>query len=152
MTANLNRLTTIVVSNYVEANALAANDLADLIHKVRAALGGVSSTVEAAPEAAPVRKLTAAQIRKSITPDALISFEDGKSYKTLKRHLTGHGLTPASYREKWGLGQDYPMVAPAYSAARSAMAKSIGLGAKGRGQAPAAPTKAKKAAKKSEAV
>lgn len=71
---------------------------------------------------------------------ALICFEDGKSYKTLKRHLSIRGLTPADYRAKWGLPSDYPMVAPSYSVSRSQMAKSIGLGRKA-----AAPTKARRA-------
>ena len=83
-----------------------------------------------------------AEIRKSITPDGLISFEDGRSYKTLKRHLSIRGLTPAQYREKHGLPADYPMTAPAYSAARSALAKSLGLGQKGR-TAKAAPKRGK---------
>ena len=81
-------------------------------------------------------KLTGAQIRKSITPDALISFEDGKPYKTRKRHLGTKGLSFAAYQEKWGLPKDYPTVAPNYSAARSAMAKSLGLGNRRRTLAP----------------
>jgi predicted transcriptional regulator len=79
-----------------------------------------------------VVKATPAQIRKSITRDALISFEDGKPYKTLKRHLTTFGLTIEQYRAKWGLPADYPTVAPSYSEARSAMAKALGLGQGGR--------------------
>lgn len=75
-------------------------------------------------------KLTRAQINKSITPDALISFEDNRGYKTLKRHLSSRGLTPQQYREKRGLPGDYPMTAPSYSEARSSMAKSLGLGRK----------------------
>ena len=85
-------------------------------------------------------------MRKSITPDGLISFEDGKSYKTLKRHLSGHDLTPEQYREKWGLPRDYPMVAPNYSAARSQMAKSLGLGQMGKGRAAKAPVKGRRGA------
>lgn len=73
---------------------------------------------------------SAGDIRASITPDALVSFEDGKHYKTLKRHLAGRGLTPVAYREKWGLPPDYPMVAPNYSAVRSALARANGLGRK----------------------
>ena len=84
-----------------------------------------------ASEPEPI-KLTAAQIRKSVTPDALISFEDGKPYKTLKRHLTTRGLTLAEYKTKWGLPTDYPTTAPSYSARRSEMAKSLGLGSGGR--------------------
>lgn len=76
----------------------------------------------------PASQLNPVQVRKSITPDALISFEDGKPYRTLRLHLASRGLTPEAYREKWGLPTDYPMVAPNYSAVRSQMAKSIGLG------------------------
>jgi predicted transcriptional regulator len=72
--------------------------------------------------------------KKAIKPDYIISFEDGKQYKSMKRHLTGRGLTPAQYREKWGLPKDFPMVAPNYSAARSEMAKNLGLGQQGRGK------------------
>jgi len=75
-----------------------------------------------------VQKASRSQIRKSITPDALISFEDGKGYRTLRLHLASRGFTPESYREKWGLPADYPMVAPNYSAQRSQMAKDAGLG------------------------
>ena len=78
------------------------------------------------------RKLTPAQIRRSIREDVLISFEDGKPYKQLKRHLSSHGLTPHAYREKWGLPPDYPMTAPSYSAQRSALAKAAGLGKRTR--------------------
>jgi predicted transcriptional regulator len=67
-------------------------------------------------------------IRRSITPDFLICLEDGKRFKSIRRHLAGHGLTPAQYREKWGLPSDYPMVAPNYAAQRSALAKTMGLG------------------------
>lgn len=69
--------------------------------------------------------------KKAIKPDGIISFEDGKSYKSMKRHLTGRGLTPQQYREKWGLPKEFPMVAPNYAAARSELAKRLGLGQKG---------------------
>lgn len=78
-------------------------------------------------------KLSAAEIRKSITPDALISFIDGKPYKTLKRHLTTHGLDPAGYRAKYGLPADYPIVSEKYSAARSELARTLGLGQSRKG-------------------
>lgn len=78
------------------------------------------------------------QIKKSITPEGLISFMDGKRYKTLKRHLTTHGLSPESYRVRFGLPHDYPMVASDYAAQRSALAKSIGLG-RVSAEVPAAP-------------
>ena len=74
---------------------------------------------------------SAAQIRKSINPDGIVSFIDGKTYKTLKRHLTSRGLDPKSYRARYGLPADYPMVAPSYAAQRSALAKTIGLGVPG---------------------
>ena len=97
-----------------------------------AAVGMGTSESQAAGAAAPERdKATAAQIRKSITPDALLSFEDGKSYKTLKRHLTLRGLSPADYRDRWGLPHTYPMTAPSYSARRSELARALGLGRKG---------------------
>lgn len=82
------------------------------------------------PETLADARRAAVDVRKSIMPDALVSFEDGKLYKTLKRHLAGRGLTPAAYREKWGLPPDYPMVAPNYSAVRSALARANGLGRK----------------------
>ncbi len=94
-----------------------------------------------AEEAQKPTKMTSAQVRKSITPDALISFEDGRPYKTLRRHLAGRGLSPEQYREKYGLPNDYPMVSPNYSAMRSEMAKNLGLGQRGaqaRGKAKAA--------------
>jgi predicted transcriptional regulator len=94
------------------------------------------------------QKLTAAQIRRSISPDVLISFEDGKPYKTLRRHLSVRGLSPEQYREKWGLPEDYPMVSPNYSATRSLMAKQLGLGGRDRtGAAPVAPARRRRATK-----
>jgi predicted transcriptional regulator len=127
-------LTTSVVAAYVENNAIAASELPALIKSVHAALGSLGAE---APEPDSVAKPTPSEIRRSVRPDALVSFEDGKSYKTLKRHLNTVGLTPGAYRTKWGLPGDYPMTAPNYSAARSALAKAAGLGRK-----IAAPTKA----------
>lgn len=97
---------------------------------------GAAPIAELAPVEEPTTtRATPAQIRKSITRDALVSFEDGRPYKSLKRHLSTRGLTPSQYREKWGLPSDYPMVAPSYSEARSALAKAAGLGQKsGRGK------------------
>jgi predicted transcriptional regulator len=130
-------LTADIVAAYVAANRVAAGDLPGLIQSVHGALSGAGAP--AAPEPVPgPEKVTAAQARKSITDAGLISFEDGRSYKSMKRHLSGRGLTPAQYREKWGLPSDYPMVAPAYAAQRSEMAKRIGLGQK-RSPAGAAP-------------
>ena len=117
-----------IVSAYVAHNSLAMSELPGLIGNVHAALSGLGKDAATNPPIAASDKATPAQIRKSITPGALISFIDGKSYKTLKRHLTVHGLDPRSYRERYGLPADYPMVAPSYAERRSALAKAIGLG------------------------
>ncbi len=124
-----------IVAAYVANNSIPAPELPKLIGSVHAALsglyGGTGSESNGAP-AETVEMPTAVQIRKSVTPDALISFVDGKRYKTLKRHLSKHGLNPYSYRAKFGLPADYPMVSSSYSEARSALAKNIGLGRPGR--------------------
>jgi len=115
-----------IVSAYVSNNSVSANDLAGLISDVHAALqrvgtGEVEIIVEPLKPAVP--------LKKSISPDFLICLEDGKKFKSLKRHLrTQYNLTPEQYREKWGLPADYPMVAPNYAAARSELAKQMGLG------------------------
>ncbi len=121
-------LTVDIVSAYVSNNHIQAVDLPALIGTVHAALGDLSKPAEQAE--APAEKLTPAQIRKSITPDALVSFIDGKSYKTLKRHLTKHGLDFQAYRQRFGLPADYPATAASYSAKRSELARSLGLGRK----------------------
>ena len=134
-TPTLTDLTTFIVTRYAAANTISANDLPTLIKSVYNGLATAGG-----PEAPAVEetvKPTAAQIRKSITPDALISFLDGKGYKTLKRHLTTNGLTIDGYKRRYGLPDSYPTTAPTYSAARSALAKSLGLGQGGR--KPAAP-------------
>ena len=136
-----------IVSAYVANNSTPASELPGLIQSVHAALTRLASGLaEPAPEEIH-EKATPAQIRKSVTPSGIVSFLDGRTYKTLKRHLTGHGLDPHSYRQRYGLPVDYPMVASDYAAQRSALAKSIGLGrvenrsedaqpkAKGRGKA-----------------
>ena len=118
-----------IVSAYTSKNSLPAGELPALIRNTYAALVGLSGEASAPPaETVTVEKPTPAQIRKSITPDALISFLDGKPYKTLKRHLSTHDLTPPTYRERYGLPNDYPMVAPNYAKMRSELAKTIGLG------------------------
>ena len=119
-------LTAEIVSAYVSNNSVRPADMAELIASTHAALSGLGKA--AAAEAPAAEKLTPSQIRKSITPDAIISFIDGKPYKTLKRHLTGNGLTIEEYRERFGLPRDYPSTAASYSARRSALAKSLGLG------------------------
>ncbi|MEE7478136.1 MULTISPECIES: MucR family transcriptional regulator [Methylobacterium] len=118
-----------IVAAYVSNNPVPAAELPALIGNVHAALVNLSggATASAAPEE-PVEQPSAAQIRKSITEGGIVSFIDGRSYKTLKRHLTKHGLTPQAYRQRYGLPADYPMVAPGYAAQRSALAKEIGLG------------------------
>jgi len=128
MAHRLKQLTAEIVSSYVEANKIAAADLPDLIQSTFAALGDVNQSAVEEPNS--VAKPTAAQIRKSITPDALISFIDGRPYRMLKRHLTTAGLTPAGYRARFGLPADYPITAVSYSAKRSALARSMGLGRK----------------------
>jgi predicted transcriptional regulator len=122
--AHPDELVTTIVSAYVSNNSVPKNDLPELINSVRAALNGGSAQKAAdAPQ-----KPTAAEIKKSVTPDALISFLDGKSYKSLRRHLTANGLSFNQYKEKFGLPKDYPAVAASYSAKRSELARSIGLG------------------------
>ena len=120
-----------IVAAYVSNNHLQPTELPSLIASVYAAVVGLSGTTAAQELVEEVEKPTPAQIRKSITDDGIVSFLDGKRYKTLKRHLTGHGLDPRSYRERYGLPADYPMVAPSYAAQRAAIAKQIGLGRPG---------------------
>jgi predicted transcriptional regulator len=127
--ADLIGMTADIVSAYVSNNQVAPNAVPAMIASVHQALAGAIRT--APPEPEPLTP--AVPIRKSITPDHLISLEDGRPYKSLKRHLsTKYGLTPAQYREKWGLPTDYPMVAPNYAKARSDLAKAAGLGQGGR--------------------
>ena len=116
-----------MVAAFVSNNPLPKSELPALIHAVHSAV----ERLAAGPESAPAEveaKAPAVPIRRSITPDFLICLDDGKRFKSLRRHLSGLGLTPAQYREKWNLPSDYPMVAPNYAAHRSALAKKIGLG------------------------
>lgn len=124
-------MTADIVSAYVSSNHIDADNIAGLIKSVHASLVGVSSAEQVEVEET-FEKATPAQIRRSITPDYLISFEDGRKYKSMRRSLSLRGLTPEAYREKWGLPKDYPMVSPNYAAARSALAKASGLGQGGR--------------------
>ena len=144
--ADVLSLTAEIVCAYLGKSAhVQASDIPSIIASVRQALTETDAPTASEPAAAePAPKMHGASVKKSITPDALISFVDGKPYKTLKRHLTGHGLDMAGYRERYGLPKDYPSVALNYSAARSQMARKLGLGARGRGaqsvgEAPAAP-------------
>ena len=117
-----------IVCAYVSHNALSPTDLSRLIADVHTALKGLQSA--AAPE--PIEELKpAVPVRKSVSADYIVCLEDGKKFKSLKRHLRTHyNLSPEEYREKWGLPADYPMVAPNYSATRSRLAKDNGLGRK----------------------
>lgn len=120
--------TTRIVSAYVGYNSLSTHDLTTLIASVHGALKNLNSAavVEIAPELKP-----AVPIKKSVTADFIICLEDGKKFKSLKRHLMTHyKMTPDDYRTKWNLPSDYPMVAPAYAAVRSSLAKANGLGRK----------------------
>jgi predicted transcriptional regulator len=117
-----------IVAAYVSHNSLSAAELPKLIgdiHKTLVTLGQPSTPEVEAPALAP-----AVSIRKSINPDFLICLDDGKKFKSLKRHLQTLGMTPDQYRTKWGLAKDYPMVAPNYSATRSQLARQSGLGRK----------------------
>jgi predicted transcriptional regulator len=121
------RLTTGIVSSYLSRHAVGCSDLPNLIHNVHGALAAVApapSLIQ--PKAAP--QPSARQVRASLKPDGLVSFEDGRTYRTLKRHLIQHGLTPDQYRAKWGLSVDYPMICADLSKARSEIAKRQGLG------------------------
>jgi predicted transcriptional regulator len=132
-------LTADIAAAYVSNNTVQATDVPSVIQTIYRALAGVGS---AAVAPAPEPQKPAVPIKKSITPDFLISLEDGKKYKSLKRHLrTQYNMSPEDYRAKWGLQKDYPMVAPNYAASRSALAKSMGLG-RGGAAKPAAKAKA----------
>jgi predicted transcriptional regulator len=118
-----------VVAAYVSNNPVPKSDLPDLILAVHSSLARLGSEPERALPQAEA-KPPAVPIRKSVTPDYLICLEDGKRFKSMRRHLRLHGLTPEQYREKWKLPSDYPMVAPNYAAQRSALATKMGLGQK----------------------
>jgi predicted transcriptional regulator len=119
-------LTAAIVSAYVSNNSVQAGDLSSLIGQVHSALTRVSSGHADAPNE-PLKP--AVSVKKSITPDHIVCLEDGKKFKSLKRHLrTQYSMTPEQYRDKWSLAPDYPMVAPNYAAARSQLAKQMGLG------------------------
>ena len=126
-------LTAKIVSAYVSNNTVAASDIPGLINQVYAALTRVSGKSGDSPSE-PLRP--AVSVKKSITPEYIVCLEDGKKFKSLKRHLrTQYNMTPEQYREKWALGADYPMVAPNYAAARSQLAKQMGLGQQRRRRA-----------------
>lgn len=124
-------MTAEIVSAYVGANELQPSELSGLIETVSSALVSISSRTEPGPsnELSP-----AVPVKKSVTPDFIICLEDGKKFKSLRRHLrTKYGMSPEQYRAKWGLPSDYPMVAPNYTKARSDLAKRMRLGYNRRG-------------------
>ena len=138
-------MTADIVSAYVGNNTVSAETLPSLIANIHAALSQVTT---GAVEPEPEPKEPAVPIRKSIAPDYLICLEDGRKFKSLKRHLrTKYDMSPEEYRTKWGLAKDYPMVAPNYAKARSDLAKQMGLGQGGRNPARAATAGAGRAKK-----
>lgn len=116
-----------IVSSYVAHNALSASELPKFISETHSALKSLA-TAETPPAVAP--PTPAVPIKKSVTPDFIVCLEDGRKFKSMKRHLSQLGMTPEEYRAKWGLPADYPMVAPSYSATRSSLARTNGLGRK----------------------
>jgi predicted transcriptional regulator len=129
---NLVELATGIVSAYVSNNSVRISELPGLIAEVHRALNGTHAAANK-PEPEPEPLKPAVNPKKSVFADYIVCLEDGKKFKSLKRHLrTDYDLTPEAYREKWGLALDYPMVAPNYAAARSAMAKKAGFGQKRR--------------------
>ena len=130
-TEQLITLTADIVSSHLANNTVAVNDVPNLIQQVHGALAGLSAPKEEVPEA----KSPVVSVRASVKPDYLVCMECGSKQKTLKRHLqTAHGMSPDQYRSDYGLPRDYPMAAPNYSAKRSELARSLGLGSKGRGK------------------
>ena len=123
---NFVELATEIVSAYVSKNSVATGDLAGLIRDVHMAL---QQTANGGPEPEPEPLTPAVSVKKSVQPDHIVCLEDGKKFKSLKRHLrTDHNFSPEEYRARWGLPRDYPMVAPNYAASRSELAKKMGLG------------------------
>lgn len=118
-----------ILSAYVTRNSVPAGNLPDLLAQVHRSITALENAT-----AASLTRPTEAQIEASIRPDTIVSFEDGKPYKALRRHLTLRGLTPEAYRAKWGLPIDYPLVSASYSARRSRISREIGLGQKLRMQ------------------
>src|ERR671912_427659 len=125
-TSNYIELAADIVSAYVSNNSVPSGDLPSLISDVHGALLRVAGGQVEAPAEAPK---PAVAVKKSVTPDYIVCLEDGKKFKSLKRHLrTQYSMTPEQYREKWGLPADYPVVAPNYAKVRSELARSMGLG------------------------
>jgi predicted transcriptional regulator len=126
-TSNPVELAAEIVAAFVSYNPVPKSELPNLIEAVHSAVERLEKGLESAPPQVET-KTPAVPIRRSITPDFLICLDDGKRFKSLRRHLTSLGLTPAQYRAKWNLPSDYPMTAPNYAAQRSAIAKTLGLG------------------------
>lgn len=142
-------ITADIVAAYVSNNPVPVGELPKLIGDIHAALQGIGTAVTEPV----VKQEPAVSIRKSVTPDFIICLEDGKKFKSLKRHLTTHyNLSPEEYRQKWNLPSDYPMVAPNYAAARSVLAKAIGLGRKAAEPASAVDPKPKRAVRAAAAA
>src|SRR5579885_2356035 len=128
--SDLLALTTEIVAAHVSNNTVAVGDLAQLINQVYQSLANIGSIPAAVPASRPQ---PAVSVKKSVQPDYLVCLEDGKKLKMLKRHLkTAYNMSPETYRERWGLPPDYPMVAPNYARQRSRLAKEIGLGTRAR--------------------
>jgi predicted transcriptional regulator len=124
-------LVTDIVSAYVSNNSVPSNEVPALIQNVYSALLNVE-TASAAPSITSEQPQPAVSIKKSITDEFIVCLEDGQKFKSMKRHLmTKFQMTPEQYRAKWGLPDNYPMVAPKYATARSALARASGLGSKG---------------------
>lgn len=118
-----------IVSAYVSNNTIAAAELPALLHTVYATLGRMAAGETSGFPGAP--RVPAVSVKKSVTPDFLICLEDGKKFKSLKRHLrAAYGMSPEDYRARWNLSSDYPMVAPNYARTRSTLAVKMGLGHK----------------------
>ena len=129
----LAEMTSEVVAAYVAKNSVPPTEMPALIASVHAAFGSLGKAPEPQEAAEPLKP--AVSIKKSVTDEFIISLEDGRKMKSMKRYLSGLGMTPADYRAKWGLPHDYPMVAPAYAAHRSTLAKTLGLGRKRKKEA-----------------
>jgi predicted transcriptional regulator len=124
--SNFIELTAGIVSAFVSNNSVPASEIPALINQVHSALLRVSNGATGVSGEPPKPAIA---VKKSITPEYIVCLEDGKKFKSLKRHLrTQYNITPEQYRERWGLPADYPMVAPNYAAARSKLAKDMGLG------------------------
>ena len=138
---NLTQITSSIVMAYVLNNSIPSEDVGGLVIRVHGALARLG---EGPQEAATEKATPAVNPKKSVFPEYIVCLEDGKRFKSMKRHLSAsHGLTPAEYRQKWGLPADYPVVAPDYAAVRSGLALGLGLGRQKKAEPPSAPAKRK---------